>query len=216
MKQPLLNGSRILSGLAPVIGLIFILAYWWSVHPIGFSMGYTEDFCPDILRQLMAENLTQFGKPTFHTNAFMTPTGAPVPYMSWSIERDWMGAYFWKWNPNFPFMWVYFGASLVLTYFGVGLILRKMNLSRQVAWSIATAAVLFHIPRHFKIWHHIRAPSSTSGYICHYFWMLGFGKGFGEIGLGQFNSKPGEGYSGFVFFSPQVTFGERWSLNGSL
>jgi hypothetical protein len=155
LKLFLNRHSSLLSRLLPWFGLVLILAYWWSIHPLGFSMGYVEDLCTDMMRQLMAHNLDQYGGPAFRTDQFLAPFGASVPYMSsWSIERDWIGAYAWKMNPQFPYLWVYFGVSLLFTYLGVAYILKKMKLSKTVAWSLATAVVLLHIPRHFKIWHH--------------------------------------------------------------
>jgi hypothetical protein len=143
-----------ISPYAPFIGLILIFFYWWSIHPLVFATGYVEDLCGDMVRQMMAENLTKYGRPVFHTDSMMAPYGASVPYMSWSIERDWLGAYFWKWNPRFSFLYAYFGVSLLITYLGVAGILRKMKLGVLGAWGLATAVVLFHMPRHFKTWHH--------------------------------------------------------------
>lgn len=132
-----------------------LLAYGYWVHPAGFGRGYAEDMCfPDFARQIMADQLRIHGRPSFVTDLVMTPAGASIPYMSWSIERDWLGAYFWNWNRDFPFLWFYFCVSLAATYAGVGFILRKMGLGRLAAWGIALAAVGFHVPRHFKIWHH--------------------------------------------------------------
>lgn len=137
------------------LGLAAILVYWFSVRPVGIPHGYSEDMCyPDMVRQLMADQLREFGKPTFITDRFMTPEGASVPYMAWSIERDWLGAYFWMWNKYFPFAWFYFGLSLVVTYLGVGWIVRRMGLNPGWAWALTASVVIFHVPRHFKIWHH--------------------------------------------------------------
>jgi hypothetical protein len=136
-------------------GLLVILIYGYSVHPPGFARGYSEDMgFPEITRQLMSEQIHDTGSPQFTTDRFMTPQGASIPYMSWSIERDWLGAVFWDLNPDFPFIWFYFVFSMVVTYFGVGFILKKMGLSPPWAWGVAATVVVFHVPRHFKIWHH--------------------------------------------------------------
>lgn len=137
------------------MGLLAILAYWYSVRPVDLARGYSEDLCADILRQAIAESLQTFGRPTFQFKQFMAPFGASAPFMSWAIERDWLGAYFWMWNPDFPFLWAYFGLSLVLSYFGVSWVLQKMRLPAVAAWSIALLIVLFNVPRHYKIWHHV-------------------------------------------------------------
>lgn len=141
--------------LAFWLGVLAIGVYWYSVHPLGFARGYAEDLCfPDLVRQIMAEQLRIFGKPTFVTDQVMTPYGASVPYMSWQIERDWIGAYFWMWNRDFPFLWFYYGFSMLISYLGVGFILKKMGLPRAASWFIAAMVVVFHVPRHFKVWHH--------------------------------------------------------------
>lgn len=138
------------------LGLGLILAYWYWIHPPGFYRGYSEDQCQvgDLPRQLMSESITQKGKPGFFTESLMAPTGASIPFMPWSIEQDWIGAYVWKLDKNFPFLWVYYGFSLILSYIIVGLILGRMKLSSQAAWGLATLVVGFHVPRHLKTWHH--------------------------------------------------------------
>lgn len=135
--------------------MALILFYGYAVHPPGFGRGYAEDMgYPEMTRQLMSEQIHQFGGPHFVTDHFMAPYGSSIPYMSWNLEHDWLGAYFWSWNRDFPFLWFYFLVSMVVSYFGVGYILRKMGFDRGWGWGIATAVVLFHLPRHFKIWHH--------------------------------------------------------------
>lgn len=136
------------------LGLALLLLYWYWVHPPGFARGYAEDLCPDIVRQIMAQQLQKLGRPSFITDQVMTPFKVSVPYLSWAIERDWLGAYVWMWDRDFPFIWVYFGVSLITSYLGVGFILRRMRLSSSAAWLVALAVVGFHVPRHFKIWHH--------------------------------------------------------------
>src|SRR4051812_145388 len=112
-------------------GLLFVLAYWFSLHPPGFGrLGYVEDIGSiEITRQVMADNLIAHGKPGFFTDRFGAPNGISIAFASWSLERDWLGAYFWMWNRDFPFLWVYLGASLLLTYLGSGFLIRKLDLS---------------------------------------------------------------------------------------
>lgn len=136
-------------------GVVLILAYWILVKPLNPGPGYFEDFCIEMSRRAMSDSIERFGKPTFVTDLFMAPFGMPVPFFSWSIERDWMGAWFWKWNKFFPFIWAYFLASLFLTYAALGYIFKKMKLSASWAWAIAALICVFNIPRHFKIWYHI-------------------------------------------------------------
>lgn len=141
--------------LAFVGGLFVLLAYWYSVHPMDFARGYTEDWChPEQTRQLMAEALERAGGPSFRTHSFSAPTGISLPFMSWGIQISWLGAYFWSWNRDFPFLWALFGFSLLISYVGVGWILRKMSLVPVAAWGLALSVVLLHVPRHFKVWHH--------------------------------------------------------------
>ncbi len=136
------------------IGLVLLLAYYWIISPPGLVPGYVEDFCWEKSRWVMLDNLKEFGRPTFTTQRYMAPDGMGVPFFSWSIERDWLGAYAWALNPEFPFLWFYVLVSFLISYVGAGLILKKIGLSPNVAWLLATAAILLHIPRHFKIWHH--------------------------------------------------------------
>jgi hypothetical protein len=136
-------------------GLLVLLAYWYSVHPMDFARGYVEDWCPpEQNRQLMAEAIARTGGPAYRAESVGAPAGMSLPYMSWSIQMSWLGAYFWAWNRDFPFLWALFGASLLFAYAGVGGILRKMKLPPLAAWGLALAVVLLHVPRHFKIWHH--------------------------------------------------------------
>ncbi len=136
------------------LGLFLILLYWYSIHPPGFGRpGYLEDLCIDFVRQMMAEQLQTRGHPFFQTRSVMTPFGASIPFMSWTIERDWLGAWFWIWNREFPFLWVYLGVSWIGTYLGVGYLLSRLEL-KKAAWLVAAVLVLFHVPRHFKLYHH--------------------------------------------------------------
>ncbi|HUP56440.1 MAG TPA: hypothetical protein VM598_03240 [Bdellovibrionota bacterium] len=136
-------------------GLLAILLYWFSVMPPGGSPGYAEDLCvADLSRQMMSEQIAEHGGPAFRSSSVMVPEGSSVPFMSWSMERDWLGAYVFRWAPEFPFLWVYYGLSLLVSFLAVGFILLRMGLGRSAAWGIALATVLIHVPRHFKIWHH--------------------------------------------------------------
>lgn len=137
-------------------GLAAVLGYWFWIHPQGFSsLGYSEDICfGDLMRSLMAGILDKKGGPFFHTEKFQAPFGASVPFMSWGMERDWLGAYFWKLDPAFPFQWVYYGVSLLVSYSGVGWILGRMGVARRERWALAAIFVAFNVPRHFKTWHH--------------------------------------------------------------
>jgi|GEM_PF-4825362 len=137
------------------LGLLITGLYWYSIHPLEFSRAYGEDAgFFELVRQVMAQQIQKLGHPAFTTDQVMTPFQVSLPYMTWAIEKDWLGGYFWLWNRDFPFFWFYFGISLLGSYLGVGLILRKMGLSKIAAWGFATAVVTFHIPRHFKIWYH--------------------------------------------------------------
>lgn len=146
--------------LAPAAGLLILLLYWFSVRSPAPYPGYSEDLCStDLNRQILSQQIEKYGEIGFSTTQVMTPTGAVIPYMSWTPERDWMGSVFWRWDRNFPFAWAYLGVSWLICFLGTGYILEKMGklsgMSRGAAWSIATAVVVFHVPRHFKIWHHI-------------------------------------------------------------
>ena len=132
-----------------------VTGYWLAVHPPSWGLiGSGGDSCSDIVRQLMSEQLDKFGRPVFVTDSVMAPTGASVPYMSWSIERDWIGAYFWKASPEFPYLWFSFGVSLVLSFFFVAWVAGRMGLGVWSRWLFAAAVVVFHVPRQFKAHHH--------------------------------------------------------------
>lgn len=146
--------------LAPLVGFIILMLYWISVRSPAPYPGYSEDLCStDLNRQLLSQQIQQFGEIGFTTTQVMAPEGAVIPYMSWTPERDWLGSVFWRWDPSFPFAWAYLGASWLICFLGAGIILSKIGkfsgMSRGTAWSLATAVVVFHVPRHFKIWHHI-------------------------------------------------------------
>jgi len=136
------------------IGLALTIGYAILVHPTGFPRGYLEDFCTDVNRMVMADSLKSLGRPGFFSERFFAPTGISVAFFSWALERDWLGAIFFNWNPDFPYLWSYVFCSLVITFVSLGWLLRKMDFTPRVAWSLATFFVIFHIPRHFKFWHH--------------------------------------------------------------
>ncbi len=132
-----------------------VASYWMFIRPADPArLGFAEDFCPGVVRQMMAENITEHGKPDFFTRSFMAPQGAMVPYMSWTIERDWIGAHLYAWDKEFPFFWVYIGVSFLISYLGVGAICRKMGLGSWAAWLLSGLLVVFHVPRHYKTYHH--------------------------------------------------------------
>jgi hypothetical protein len=143
----------------PFLGLLVVLSYWYSVRPFSSSPLYSEDGCAtDFARQLMSEQIHQFGRPAFVTDQVMTPQGASIPYLSWSLERDWLGSKFWDLNPEFPFAFVFTGISWIVSYLALGWILSRMGKTLRMgpatAWALAAVLTVFHIPRHFKIWHH--------------------------------------------------------------
>ena len=143
-------------GFAFWLGIVLILAYWLLLRPPGWGrLGYNEDLGSiELSRQLIADGIQQYGRPTFTTQRMMAPTGITAAYYSWSLERDWIGAYFWLWDRDFPWLWFYFGVSLLFTFIGVGKILRWMGLSKSASSYVSLAVTLFHIPRHFKIYYH--------------------------------------------------------------
>ncbi len=139
-----------------VLGLVLVLGYWLLVRPPTWGrLGYSDDMAGlEISRQIMADNLREGGLPSFFTHRMMAPAGTSAAFFSWAIERDWLGAYFWMWNREFPYLYLYLGASFVLSYLCVGYIVRKMGLSKLAGWGLAAAVVIFHVPRHFKLYPH--------------------------------------------------------------
>lgn len=143
------------SAISFATGVVLTLGYWYSVHPAGFARGYVGDICiVDQTRQIMAEQLERKGHPSFETDALLAPKGGPIPFQGWSIERDWLGSYFWRWDRDFPFQWAYYGFSLLVAFVGVGLILGRMGLGPEARWLVSVAVTLFHVPRHMKAWFH--------------------------------------------------------------
>jgi hypothetical protein len=138
------------------IGLMAVFAYWLHLRPeAGSLLGYSGDLGTiELTRQVIADNLRDAGRPLFLTDRLMAPTGTSAVYFSWALERDWLGAYAWIWNRDFPWLWAYFGLSLLISYLGVGWLSRKMGLPRPAAWGLAAAIVVFNIPRHLKTYHH--------------------------------------------------------------
>lgn len=148
------SGKRT-SLIAAIAGLGLILAYGYWIHPPGFTRGYGEDFTLfEATRAVMGQALQKTGHVSFVTDQLMAPFGTSMAFMPWSIERDWLGGLVWNWNKDFPFLWFYAVFSLLISYLGVGFILGRMGLSKAAAWLVATAVVLFHVPRHMKTWHH--------------------------------------------------------------
>jgi hypothetical protein len=137
-----------------IAGFLAVAAYWLSVKPLG--QGYAEDFCNhQMARQIMAENLREFGKPVFQSSKIMAPQGSSAPFFAgWNVERDWLGGYVFQWDRDFPFLWVYYGITLLICYLGSGWILARMGLPSQAAWLLSMTSVVFNFPRHFKLWHH--------------------------------------------------------------
>jgi hypothetical protein len=139
-----------------VAGLLLLTGYAVTVFPPGAIRGYVEDFCMlDTTRALIAEQVTETGRPTFVSQAFMHPVGTSEAYMPYTLETSGLGAVFWKINPDFPFFWCLFAVSLLISYLGVGYFSRKIGLNPLPAWGLATVIVGFNIARHFKHWHHI-------------------------------------------------------------
>jgi hypothetical protein len=138
-------------------GLLLLAGYWYSVRPAGgFQHGYYEDFGNhEMARQLMAENLRASGWPRFVSDKVMAPFGLNLVYFAaWNIERDWIGGWVYALSRDFPFTWVHFGISLLLSYLGAGYFLGRMGLGRARAWALAGLAVLVNLPRHSQLWHH--------------------------------------------------------------
>ncbi len=140
-----------------LFGLFFVLFYWASIKPPGSQRGYVEDFGHDTMtRQIMADQIREHGRPYFYTRHYGIPDGISVAYSSWTIEGSWFGGVVWNWSPEVPFLWLYFGFSLLFTYFTVGLILLKMELPIQVAWIFSAFLCVFNIPRHLVTWNRMQ------------------------------------------------------------
>lgn len=137
-------------------GCCLLALYWLYLHPPGLGrIGYAQDLGEaELCRQLIADGLNEHGRPWFRTTRLMAPFGTSTAYYSWSMERDWLGAYFWNWNPDFPYLWLYFGASLLIAYLAVWYFSSKIGVPRGIAWLFAAAAVIVNVPRHQKIYYH--------------------------------------------------------------
>ncbi|MBY0470952.1 hypothetical protein K2X30_07255 [bacterium] len=142
--------------IAPLLGLLLILAYWYSIHPPGFErVGYAEDpGSYEIMNRIVDKQLTKSFWMSFKTDLYMNPSGAALPYFPWSLERDLLGGLFRKLNTGISWIWLFFGASLLISYFGSSYFLKKMKLPSNWAWALATIVVLFNYPRNFKVWYH--------------------------------------------------------------
>src|SRR5579872_6817700 len=106
--------------LGPVtlwLGLALLAFYLVWIRPPGSPQGYVEDSCLfDLTRQLTADAIRDTGGPAFVSSHVMAPSGASLPFLSWGLERDWLGAYAWLWDRTFPFLWVFYGVSLLFTF----------------------------------------------------------------------------------------------------
>jgi hypothetical protein len=139
-----------------LLGLAVLGLYLGSVLPPDPKrLGYIEDACYyDLSRGLLAEQMREGTFPRFETDRFMAPQGSPIPFFSWSIERDWLGAWFWRLSRDFPFHWTLYAFSLALSFTGVGLLATRFGLTPPLAALFTTLAVGLHVPRHFKTFHH--------------------------------------------------------------
>lgn len=137
-------------------GLCLLALYWFHLRPPGLGrIGYAQDLGEaELCRQLVADSLIEHGGPAFHTTRLMAPGGTSAAYYSWSMERDWLGAYFWIWNRDIPYLWIYFGASLLISYLAAGYFSEKIGIPQGAAWLLAAAAVIVNVPRHQKIYYH--------------------------------------------------------------
>jgi hypothetical protein len=144
------------------------LAYGIWVHPPGWIRnGYGEDMGGiDLSRQIMADSLREWGRPEFFTKRMMAPDGISSAFYSWSLERDGLGALVWLISPQIPWTWIYSLVSLLMIFFGVGLILKRGVLSASHAWGFATVVALFNVARHYKALHHYE-------HLIHHWFVLG-------------------------------------------
>lgn len=147
---------RMKSKLFFFLGLLLVLGYCWQIRPPGFIRGYLGDHCVlESTRQLIAEQVTAHGRPTFETQNLMAPYGISVAYLPGTLELSGLGAAFWKWDKDFPFFYLYFIFSLVLTYVGVGIFSRKLSVPGPWSWTLALLITVFNIARHYKHWFHM-------------------------------------------------------------
>jgi hypothetical protein len=137
-------------------GLLLCLIYWYLQHPEGFfSTGYVEDTCIiETARQSLAETLARGLPLSFSSTSYLHPNGITLGFLPWTMEYSWLGAYIRNWNRDFPWLWVYFGISLLGSYVGVGYLLRRMNLGKTTAWALASLVVIFNLPRIYKTYNH--------------------------------------------------------------
>jgi len=136
------------SGLTFCIALLALVGYWWFVRPPGLSrIGYSQNLAEtELTRQIVADDLANHDGFRFFTTRVMAPDGINAAYFPWSLERDWLGGWFWIWNRNFPFRWVYFGASLLISYRSSASIINvSMSLSRRISLE-SVCTVLTTVP----------------------------------------------------------------------
>jgi len=144
------------SRLTFCIALLAVVGYWWFVRPPGLSrIGYSQNLAEtELTRQIVADDLANHDGFRFFTTRVMAPAGVNAAYFPWSLERDWLGGWFWIWNRDFPFLWVYFGASLLISYIAIGWLSQNIGVPARFAWMLAAIVVIFNVPRHHKIYHH--------------------------------------------------------------
>ena len=137
-----------------LIGGMVLTLYWWKVGGASLPLGADGDGCFDFLRQEVAEQLSRHKWVSFYSHSFMAPVGLWIPFASWVIERDLLGGLIWWWKPGLPIVGVYYWLSLMVSFIGVGFILRKALLAPVTAWGLATFFILFQPARHLKTWYH--------------------------------------------------------------
>lgn len=102
----------------------------------------------------MAENLLASKGIQFTFDALMAPKGITAPFMSWSWERDFVGALVYIIDPDFPFLAGYFAASILLSFLVVTRICVGMGLGLGGGALLSGLVILGNFARHYKAWHH--------------------------------------------------------------
>lgn len=144
----------VLSFIVGFFGLFILALYWWKIGGLTLPLGSGGDSCFDVLRQEVAQQLSRHHWMTFWSQSFMAPTGIWIPYVSWTIERDLIGALFWWIWPGAPYVAGYFLVSLILSYGIVGYILKRIGVGSIASWILACFFLLFNPARHLKTWYH--------------------------------------------------------------